>query len=240
VGKTYEGTQGAHTRLLQNLGFDGTLIRTRSTGTWVSGEYLWSVADRWIDGGLVDPARSARDGVTAMVERYLRAFGPVTTTDVAWWGGWGTKVVAQALSDIGAVPVTAEADGDGTPVAAWLHPDDTESVHAPAGWATVLPSLDPTLMGWKQRDWMFGDHATFGATVFDRNGNVGNCVLADGALVGTWAHRRDGTVAVEYFGTVPASRRRLVDQSVERYLSVVGTTVVRPRYPAPLQASLMG
>jgi hypothetical protein len=137
------------------------------------------------------------------------------------------------------VPVTVDGDAGVRPETAWLLPDDLDPVDEPDTWATLLPSLDPTVMGWKQRHWYAGEHGRFGHTVFDRNGNAGNSILADGVVVGTWAHRLDGSVAVRYLEPVTTAHRTLVDESIDRYLVGVADTVVRPRYPAPLQGELM-
>src|SRR3954466_5110321 len=60
AGRTVN-TQGAHTRLLLNLGFDGAIIRGRPKGSWNASEYPWSVADQWLPGGLAggDPQTAA-------------------------------------------------------------------------------------------------------------------------------------------------------------------------------------
>ena len=239
VGKSYEGTQGAHTRLLQNLGFDGALVRTRSAGSWVSGEYEWAVARSWLPGGVVDEELTVREGAAQLADAYLRSFGPVTSGDLQWWAGWSVGQARDALADVGAVPVTAEIDEGGTGTPAWLHPDDLDVVENAGPWAAILPSLDPTMMGWKQREWHVGCHGVFGDTLFDRNGNAGNSIWANGAVIGSWAHRKDTSVAVEYFDNPTKKVRSMVDTSIDRYRATVGDTVVRPRYPAPLQAGLL-
>ena len=53
-------------------------------------------------------------------------------------------------------------------------------------WVALLPALDPTVMGWKERSWYLGDHQE---RLFDRNGNAGPTVWADGRVVGGWAQR---------------------------------------------------
>jgi hypothetical protein len=69
--------------------------------------------------------------------------------------------------------------------------DDLATSPTPEPWVALLPSLDPTTMGWQQRTWYLGDHAP---AVFDRNGNAGPTVWADGRIVGGWAQRRSGEV----------------------------------------------
>jgi hypothetical protein len=259
AGTTYQGTQGAHTQVVQNLGFDGEIVRTESTGSWVGGEFRWAISKDWIPNGFTvlattaarDTANSIGIGIDTgtgtgidvararLAVAYLRAFGPATAVDLQWWAGWTVGATRRALETVGAVPVSVDGEPDPGPAVAWLLPDDLDRVEAPTTWATVLPSLDPTVMGWKQRHWYCGEHGRFGHTVFDRNGNAGNSIVADGAVVGTWAHRPDGAVVVEYLEATTVRQRSLVDESVDRYLATTGDTVVRPRYPAPLQRSLL-
>lgn len=231
VGKPYAGTQGAHSRILQNLGFDGAIIRGRPTaGTWTSGEYAWSAAGDWLPGGLagMDPREAARD----LLDRYLRAFGPVTTADIRWWAGWTATVTTRALGDVGAVPVET-GTGPG-----WLHPDDTDPVDDAEPCVALLPSLDPTTMGWKERDWTLGDHGAFAGPLFDRNGNAGPTVWVDGRVVGGWAQRVDGAVVTRLLVKVPQRRVAQVARVAERLTALLDGQVVRPRFPTPLQTEL--
>src|ERR671921_795115 len=102
-GKKYSATVSAHTRVLLNLGFEGRLVRTRPTGTWINGAYTYAAMDSWLDGGLgdLDEAEAARE----LALRWLRAFGPGTTADLQWWMGWTAATTKRALADCGAVPV---------------------------------------------------------------------------------------------------------------------------------------
>jgi hypothetical protein len=240
-GKSYAGTQGAHTRVMQNLGFDGAIVRTLATRSWVGGEYTWAVAEQWVDGGLVDPALTAAEGAATVAAAYVRAFGPVTTTDVQWWAGWSATVTKAALQRAAAVAVTME-DADGATVDGWISNDDPALDGArieSEPWIALLPSLDPTIMGWKQRRWYMGDLETFGATVFDRNGNAGHSIWANGEVVGTWAQRADGEIVTELLRPVDTDQRRLIDARAEWLGVPLGESRVKPRYPAPLQAQLL-
>ena len=69
--------------------------------------------------------------------------------------------------------------------------DDLEPVPPPAPWVALLPSLDPTTMGWKERSWYLGAHGT---DLFDRNGNAGATIWCDGRIVGGWSQRSGGDV----------------------------------------------
>ncbi len=88
-----------------------------------------------------------------------------------------------ALRDVAAV----EVDLDGA--VGHLLPDDLGATPSVEPWAALLPGLDPTVMGWADRDWYLGPH---GAELFDRNGNAGPTAWWDGRVVGGWHQTRRG------------------------------------------------
>ena len=87
----------------------------------------------------------------------------------------------------------------------WVLPDDQAPVpgRRSRGWR-CCPSLDPTTMGWKERDWYLGDH---GPALYDYNGNAGPTVWVDGRIVGGWAQRPTGEVVYGCSRTSVAPRR---------------------------------
>ena len=48
-------------------------------------------------------------------------------------------------------------------------------------------------MGWKERRWYVGDHE---AGLFENTGNAGPTIVANGRVIGSWAQRADGEIAV--------------------------------------------
>ena len=226
-GKAYAGTQSAHTRVLTILGFAGLMLRTRPS-SWINGAYAYAAADDWLPGGLdgEDPRAAARE----LAGHWLRRFGPGTTTDLAWWMGWPLRTTRQALADCGAVEVEL-AVGPG-----WVAPDD-EPVAAAEPWVAVLPGLDPTTMGWKQRDWYLPEAA---AEAFDSVGNGGPTLWVDGRIVGAWAQTRDGVIHTHYFEPVPAARRRQLDERIAEVKAMIGDTRFTVRFPGNIHARILG
>ena len=105
-------------------------------------------------------------------------------------------------------------------------------------WVALLPGLDPTVMGWKERDWYLEPaHAT---VLFDRNGNAGPTVWAGGRVVGGWAQRADGTVVIELLVPVDRSVRRAVEAEAGAVQDWLGATRVIPRFRTPLERRLAG
>ena len=233
AGKSYAATQGAHTRLLLNLGFDGAIVRGRPNGSWTTSEYTWSVANQWLPGGLTGSADAAT-AAAALARDYLGRFGPATTADLQWWTGWTAGTARLALTAIGAVEVDV-ADG-----VAWVLPDDADAVDEnDAPWIAFLPGLDPTTMGWKERSWYVGDLGGFGASVFDRNGNAGPTIWIDGRVVGGWAQRKSGEISYRLLAEVPPKRVKSIATEADRVQSLIGDARVNVRFPAPMQKDLL-
>jgi hypothetical protein len=224
-----QGTLGLTSRAILQLSFEGRVVRARPAGTWISGQYRWSDMAAWLGGPIeeipVDVA-SAR-----LIALWLQRFGPATETDLKWWTGWGVGQVRRALAEVGAVEVELES-GVG-----YLLEDDLEPVGSPEPWVALLPTLDPTPMGWKQRDWYLGDHAD---TLFDRNGNAGPTVWVDGRVVGGWSQRKDGVIRYEIFDDVGLDAADEVASLAGELEAWLGETVVTPRFRSPHDKSLAG
>jgi hypothetical protein len=92
-------------------------------------------------------------------------------------------------------------------------------------------------MGWKEREWYLGPHA---GLLFDRSGNAGPTVWRDGRVVGGWAQRRDGEVAVRLLEDVGADARAAVEAEAERLAAWLGDARVTPRFRTPLERELSG
>ena len=133
-----------------------------------------------------------------LARRWLRAYGPAPVTDLRWWTGWTAGQTKKALS----VVEPAEVDLDGVPGVAL--PDDVAPVPAPPPWVAFLPALDPTPMGWQDRDWFLGPHR---AALFDRSGNIGPTIWLAGRVVGGWAQRASGEIVFRLLEDVGAEAK---------------------------------
>jgi hypothetical protein len=228
-GKPYQAWQSISTRVLMVLAAEARIIRGRPRGSWISSQYRWAPAARWIDGGIPElPTDTAR---VDLVRRWLAAFGPGTAADLKWWTGLTMTEIRTALSALD----TTEVDLDGQ--TGLVLADDLEPVADPEPWVALLPALDPTAMGWVGRDWYLGPH---GPTLFDRTGNVGPTIWADGRVVGGWAHRADGTVAYRLLEDVGSAAAGAVEAAAERLAGWLGGVRVTPRFRTPLERELAG
>ena len=226
-GKTWGATVGVSTRVLFLLATEGRIVRgTAARAVAVEPVRVDVPADlgRYLPrpragGGARRAAR--RDGCSASAR-------PRCATSRGGRAGRRHRV-APALGAVEAVEVELD-DGTG-----WVLPDDVAPVRKPRRWVALLPGLDPTVMGWKERDWFLGPHA---ARLFDRNGNAGPTVWADGRVVGGWGQRRDGVVEAELLEPVDATALRAVEREVAALTDWLGGTVVTPRFRTPLEREI--
>jgi hypothetical protein len=101
--------------------------------------------------------------------------------------------------------------------------------------AALLPTLDPTTMGWKERDWYLGP---LGPTLFDSTGNAGPTVWWGGRVVGGWSQRRDGEIVFELLVDVGAEAARAVEAEAERVAAWLGDVRFSPGFLPPFQRGL--
>ena len=227
-GTKWEGTVGMTTRVLFLLATEQRIVRGRPKGGWTSSQYRWSPMSSWLPASMTPPsADAARE---ELCRRWLRAFGPAAITDLKWWSGLTLGQVRKALA---AVDVE-EVDLHGTP--GIVLAGDVEPTPAPRPWVALLPSLDPTTMGWQQRAWYLGD---YGKALFDTNGNAGPTVWCDGRIVGGWTQRKSGEVVYRLLEDVGAETADAVEAEAARLTAWLGDVRVTPRFPTPLQRQLV-
>ena len=217
------GSQLSLGRVLTCLGAEARVVRGPNTSHWRVFRPRWAPMDDWLGQPVAPLAPSA--GYAELVRAWLTAFGPGTRADLAWWLGSTKGAVSVALEDLGAVEV---ALADGTP--AWLLADDLDPEPPVEPWAALLPVLDPTVMGWKERGFYLGPH---GGALFDRNGNAGTTAWVDGRVVGCWVQDADGVVVLRLLEDVPAPGREALRVEAARLTTWLAGERVGTVYPSP-------
>lgn len=208
-------------RVLAQLGAAARIVRGRNGSHWRVSQPQWTSMAAWL-GEEPEPLDEAA-GYAELVRRWLRTFGPGTETDITWWLGSTKSAVRRALADLGAVRVSLDSDDTG-----WLLADDVDPEPAVEPWAALLPALDPTLMGWKQRDfYLHADHTPF---LFDTNGNGGTTAWWNGRVVGCWVQDPDAVVRVILREDVGADGRAALDTEAGRLTGWLAGEIVNSIY----------
>jgi Winged helix DNA-binding domain len=182
------------------------LVRVPPSGTWEQRRAdLYAAAEDWV--GPEDVAvEEARELV---VRRYLAAFGPAPTTDIADWAGIPVGELSATLEQLELRRFRDEAgkqllDLPRAPLAAAETP-------APPRF---LPVWDATLLVHARRTQILPEQ--YRPLVFNiKTPNSVNTFLVDGQVAGTWRYE-GGKVKLEPFEGVPRKWRRALDDEARR------------------------
>ena len=229
AGTKNEADVGATSRVLGVLASEGLLQRGQPTGGWTSRQHRWHLRKEWLGDNQSDDELDEQTASAEILRRWLYVFGPAPVEDMKWWTGWTMTKTRTTLGRLDTVEV--EVDGRTGHVMA----DDVEADTTPETWVALLPSLDPTPMGWSNRDWFLGPHRE---RLFDRNGNIGPTVWIDGRIVGGWGQRPDGTVVTSILEDIGSDHAAMIEHRAADLTELLDTTVVKPSFPTPLQRQL--
>ena len=228
VGKSYAGAISVSQKVFFHLALDGRIARGRSRGTWIAGQYRWSPIERWLPDGI--PALDVDAARAGLVRRWLTTFGPGTRDDVQWWTGWTVAATKAALTAINAQEVTLDGGATG-----YVNAGDAVPGPAADPWIALLPALDATTMGWKERDWYLGPHRP---RLFDTNGNAGPTIWLDGRIVGGWGQRLTGEIATLLMEDVGTEAERWIAEEAARLQTWIGPARVSGSFRTPTEIAL--
>ena len=195
-------------RLLTILAAAGDVVRGRNAGHWRISRPLWTSMASWL-GEAMTPIESEA-GYAEVVRHWLWTFGPATEADLVWWLGLdedrGPQGAVRCRGGSGRCWRTDRPGG--------CCPADTADLEAPPQaepWVALLPTLDPTTMGWRERAFYLDRAHT--PYLFDSAGNGGTTVWVNGRIVGCWVQDEAGAgPAHPHGGGLPgraaAARRR--------------------------------
>jgi hypothetical protein len=184
----------------------GLLIRGVPQTGWKSNTHTYYSLREYfpdIDLNGVDEAKARR----LLVRQYLVSFGPVTENDAAWWTGFAKGEIRQILESLRGQIAQVEISGMvGRYVTLSLDVSSLELVKLSGKHVVnLLPSLDPYLMGYKERErYIDLEHYD---KVFDRSDNATSTILLDGRVIGVWdsAEAPDPLVKLHLFKEVDRS-----------------------------------
>jgi len=159
------------------------------------------------------------EAVALFAKRYFTGHGPATLKDFARWTGLS---MAEARAGLAAVTGDFECVSvDG--VEYWVVSSAADSA---AGWTEagrtlyLLPGFDEYVVGYGDRQQMFGGfHDDYHSQVA-ANGMFAPVVVADGQVIGTWKRAvkaRDVVVTPALFRKLDRAERVMLAEQVERY-----------------------
>ncbi|UCF08276.1 MAG: AlkZ family DNA glycosylase [Thermoplasmata archaeon] len=164
---------------------DGQLIRGKPRGGWKSNLHTYHRMDEYFpDMDLF--AVKEYEAKKEITLQYVKSFGPVTQNDASWWTKFTKTEIKSIIQDLGNrvthVRIHEKPDPHYISMSqkkALQSVRDTEK-----HMVCLLPTLDPYIMGYKDRERYLD--AKYYEYVFDRSGNGAAAIMVDGMIVGIW------------------------------------------------------
>jgi hypothetical protein len=215
VRRFLEGGPRTRDELLERFSLDGSawnalglwldLVRVPPSGTWERRRAdRFALADAWLGPSEATEA----EGLAHLVRRYLAAFGPASTKEIATWAGLPVAAVGSALEGMRLRSLRAE-EGDAL---IDLPRSPVPPADAPAP-VRFLPTWDATLLVHARRARILREEDR--PRVFDtKTPHSFPTFLVDGQVRGTWSER-DGRVRIEPFAPLPRRARRAVEEEAD-------------------------
>ena len=222
-GKSWGGPVPIGPRVLTTLSAAGLIVRASNDGGWTTSRPRWaSTEPGWASRSRPFPKpRAWRGWSSAGCGRSAPARRPTSS------GGWGRPWARCARRWPTCEAVEVDLDGQ----TGYLLPDDLEATDPVEPWAALLPPLDPTTMGWSQRDWYLGPHK---AQLFDTSGNAGPTLWWEGRIVGGWRQGDSGEVVLQLLDDIGADGVRALEREAACLTAWLDGARVLPRFPSPL------
>jgi hypothetical protein len=176
----------------------GLLMRGRPEKGWKDSRQKYSLFREYFPDMDFNKT-SEKEATTLLVQNYLHSFGPVTENDIAWWIGLSKTKVREALNHIQDQIIRVEISNlKGNFIT--LHSDKNlimSTKNYKKRTVNLLPTLDPYLMGYKERE-RYLELGNYNK-VFDSTGNATSTILLDGRVVGVWDFSEDAEPTVKIF-----------------------------------------
>jgi hypothetical protein len=163
----------------------GLIIRSTPRSGWKSNLHTYQPLDEYFPGLDLFSIKE-NEARREVVKRYIAGFGPASAMDISWWTGFTKTEIRRILEeleeDINQISIIGEDDRY------YILNSDDRSLRITRGGGkpqvTLLPGLDPYIMGYKIRD-RYLDEKHFNY-IFDRSGNGAASIMIDGNIVGVW------------------------------------------------------
>jgi len=151
-------------------------------------------------------------GRVHLVRRYLAAFGPATTGDIAYWSGLSRTRLEAALAEL-EVELRHFRDEKGRPLLDLRHaplpdPETAAPIRFLARWdASLLGHAPP------ERERILAE--SLRKTVIRNNGDVLQSVLVDGFVTALWNIDKKGELQIEPLRRLTKAERAAIDEEGE-------------------------
>jgi hypothetical protein len=166
----------------------------------------------------------ARDAQRALLQKYLRAYGPASLADFSHWAG----IPMSAVTTLRPPPDSeiVEISGGKRPLL-MVREDRSRLAKATRPRSIrLLPSFDVYLLAHREKDHLLSNEHY--KRVYRNQGWISPVVLIDGAIAGVWGYKSRGRnleIKIEPFAKLSKAKRRRIENEVEELGKFFGSEV---------------
>ena len=226
-------------RIIQKLCDMGVLVRASAKG-WKGNDFSYALLSTWAPelSLKLDNPETAR---TETIRKYLRAYGPASMEDIAWWTGLPLLQCQRSVSHMRREAIRFHVESYRDDMIGLKETVELLRRRTPLEEEIqLLPQWDPYTLGWRCRkrvadkEWL--------PFIYDPWGNAVSVIVDCGKVVGLWQFRDNEINMLEVHIFAPLrERRNAILQKVEDWArsltnltgSLCANIVERP-LPAPL------
>lgn len=210
------------TLILRTMVGEGRAVAAEPVGGERATAYRYASMRNWAPD--LGPRLSAEEALAVLAPMWMRANGPGSVHDLAWWAGVTREAARRAMVGMGARMVAVEGLADGQ----WATDEVIVDVGTaePAGVVRLLPVWDPWLMSRRERSRVVEEaHRPY---VVDRSGNVTSTITLDGRVIGVWDVDGETLRVATLAGAAPDGLERAADR-LRPVVDWTSIEVVAPR-----------
>ncbi len=163
----------------------GLLIRGKPIKDWKDRRNNYALFNDYFPGLDLNKLNE-KEAIEMLVEKYIKAYGPVTETDISWWTGLTKTKIKDVLKSIELQLNKVKISTIQAPFI--IAKEDlnilNNKLFTGKSSLILLPELDPYPMGYKNRD-RYIDPKNYNK-IFDRSGNITATIFLDGIAIGVW------------------------------------------------------
>jgi hypothetical protein len=208
-------------RIMQKLCDMGVLVRASAKG-WKGNDFSYAVLSTWAPelSLRLDNPETAR---TETIRKYLRAYGPASMEDIAWWTGLPMLQCQRSVSHMRREAIRFHVESYRDDMIGLKETVDLLRRRTPIEEEIqLLPQWDPYILGWRCRkrvadkEWL--------PYIYDPFGNAVSVIVDCGKVVGLWQFRDNeiNLLEIHIFQTY-RERKNAIMQKVEEWARALTT-----------------
>ncbi len=207
-------------RIVREMSLRGLLCHAEAEGPWYHArEYRFARLDHWL--GVGSAKLSEVEAGRELARRYLRAYGPASPGDFAYWSGMRVREAREIFKSLNLVEVDVEGER-----LLLLDEDIDQLLEASEGEGAtrLLPAFDSLIMGHRDKRRLIPPRHK--SRIFLPRGDVAATLLLGHRIEGTWTLKKQRgkrwLLAISTFRPLTKEEREGIEDEIDRLRGFTG------------------